>query len=154
VLASAVPPNGRILEIGTGAGVGTAWIAAGLGERTDVELVTIEADPRMISAVRAWEWPDYVEILMADASDVIDTLGAFNLVFADAAPVKYRHIDSVFAALQPRGILVIDDLEPGAQTSDLQRTEKAELRRAIFGKTSLRGVEIATSTGVIMAARE
>ena len=30
VLAAGVPPHGAILELGTGAGVGLAWIVAGL----------------------------------------------------------------------------------------------------------------------------
>jgi len=31
VLAASVPEHGRILELGTGAGVGTAWLVSGLG---------------------------------------------------------------------------------------------------------------------------
>src|SRR6185436_2966715 len=34
VLAAAMPPNGKILESGTAAGVGTAWIVSGLGSRS------------------------------------------------------------------------------------------------------------------------
>ena len=33
VFAAAVPSEGRVLEIGTGVGVGVGWITAGLGER-------------------------------------------------------------------------------------------------------------------------
>jgi predicted O-methyltransferase YrrM len=32
VLAAGVPGGGRILEIGTGAGVGTAWMVEGIGD--------------------------------------------------------------------------------------------------------------------------
>ena len=45
-LAAAVRQGGRILEIGTGLGVGTAWLVEGLETRPDVELVTIECDPQ------------------------------------------------------------------------------------------------------------
>ena len=44
VLAAAVPANGRVLELGTGTGVGTAWIVHGLRGRDDVEVVTVEID--------------------------------------------------------------------------------------------------------------
>ena len=46
-LAAAVPPGGRILEIGTGVGVGLAWLAAGLEGREDVEVLTVESDERL-----------------------------------------------------------------------------------------------------------
>ena len=43
-LAAAVPNGGRILEIGTGVGVGLAWLVHGLVGRQDVEVVTVELD--------------------------------------------------------------------------------------------------------------
>ncbi len=43
-LAAAVPGGGRVLEIGTGVGVGLAWLVHGLGARRDVEVVTVELD--------------------------------------------------------------------------------------------------------------
>jgi len=43
-LAAAVPSGGRVLEIGTGVGVGLAWLVHGLGARRDVEVVTVELD--------------------------------------------------------------------------------------------------------------
>ena len=44
VLAATTPLGGRILELGMGFGVGLAWILAGLGSRTDVEVVSVERD--------------------------------------------------------------------------------------------------------------
>src|SRR5207302_1072644 len=61
VLAAAVPPEGRILEIGTGVGVGLAWITTGVGERSDVEVVSIEADVRLSKGAAGWPWPSYVQ---------------------------------------------------------------------------------------------
>lgn len=47
VLAGHIRPGGRVLELGTGVGVGTAWILSGLGPRADVTVTTIERDPRL-----------------------------------------------------------------------------------------------------------
>ena len=44
VLSAAVPPGGRVLELGTGVGAGLAWIVSGLGDRDDVEVVSVELD--------------------------------------------------------------------------------------------------------------
>ena len=53
-LAAGVPRGGRILELGTGVGVGLAWIVAGLEGRSDVEVHSVEVDPRT-AAVAATE---------------------------------------------------------------------------------------------------
>ena len=39
-LAAGVPEQGRILELGTGAGVGLAWLVHGLDRRSDVTVLT------------------------------------------------------------------------------------------------------------------
>lgn len=48
VFAATTPPGGRILELGTGFGVGLAWILTGLGSRTDVEVVSVERDAERV----------------------------------------------------------------------------------------------------------
>jgi predicted O-methyltransferase YrrM len=151
VLAGAVPPGGRVLEIGTGAGVGTGWITAGLRDRTDVEVVSVEIDTRLNEAVRSWSWPAYVQILTADALEALESLGAFNLVFADAAPIKYGQIESVLKAVLPGSLLVIDDLEPGAGQSETQLAEKNALRAGVMRHRHLHAVELELSTGAMLA---
>jgi len=153
VLACAVPSGGRILEIGTGAGVGTAWIAAGLGERTDIEVVSVEIDAGLSDAVRRWPWPAYVRIVTADALEALGTLGTFNLVFADAAPIKYGHIESVLKALCPGGLLILDDLRVGKRTDEVQRAEKDALRSKLLGHPEVQAVEIDWSSRVVLVAK-
>ncbi|MBO3744758.1 class I SAM-dependent methyltransferase [Streptosporangiaceae bacterium NEAU-GS5] len=153
VLAAAVPLFGRILEIGTGTGVGAAWILSGLGERRDVEVITVESDPRLAEAVRAWPWPDHVQVITADAAEAIGGLGEFHLVFADAAPVKYQRLDAVLATLRPGGTLLLDDLDPETATSETQRLEKAALRTELQRAPDLRMADLRIPTGVILAAK-
>jgi len=45
VLAAHLRGGARVLELGTGTGVGTAWIVSGLLPRTDVTVLTVEHDP-------------------------------------------------------------------------------------------------------------
>ncbi len=152
VLAAAVPSGGRVLEIGTGVGVGTAWISAGMGERTDIEFVSIEADRRLSSAARSWSWPGYVQIVTADALEVLETLGTFDLIFADASPVKYGHIESILQALRPRAILIVDDLA-GPRISERQQAEKDALRRSLLHHSELQAVELEWASGLILATK-
>jgi len=44
VLAAHLPGEARVLELGTGTGMGTAWIVSGLLPRTDVTVLTVEND--------------------------------------------------------------------------------------------------------------
>ena len=41
-----------------------------------------------------------------------DDLGAFDLIFADAWPGKFSHLDEALSLLSPGGFYVIDDLFP------------------------------------------
>src|SRR5713226_2745830 len=82
VLAAAVPQRGRILELGTGAGVGTAWIVHGLGDRSDVEVTTVEAEQEMEDLAQRQVWPTYVRFIVDDAVHVLASLGQFDLLFA------------------------------------------------------------------------
>lgn len=151
-LAAAVAPNGSILEIGTGVGVGTAWIVAGLEGRDDVTLLTVESDERLWEVTRQWPWPSFAHLLRADATEL--TLPTkYDLIFVDAAPIKYGHISRAVAALRPGGILVVDDLHAGPRTTDSERSEKDDLRQRLLGSSDLHAVELDWSSGVIMVTK-
>src|SRR5260370_9074610 len=66
VLAASVPPGGRILELGTGAGVGLAWLVHGLQERGDVEVVTVDIDPDLHLVAPSAGVPPFVQFYLAD----------------------------------------------------------------------------------------
>jgi predicted O-methyltransferase YrrM len=153
VLAGAVPPGGRILELGTGVGVGAAWISAGLTTRSDVELISVEVDSALSEAASEWPWPAYVRMVTADALEILGTIGAFNLMFVDAAPIKHGHIESAINVLRPGGVLVVDDLSADMKMTDLQRTQIANLRRLLLHHPELQAVELDWASGVILATR-
>src|SRR5579872_240975 len=93
VLAAAVAEGGRILEIGTGVGVGCAWMICGLGSRTDVELVSVESDEKAAAAARKGSWPSYVRLLVGDITEILPSLGTFDLIFPDAPAGKWIGLD-------------------------------------------------------------
>ena len=83
-LAAAVPSGGRVLEIGTGVGVGLAWLVHGLGARQDVEVVTVELDDEVQRAALSAPWPPWVCFESGDGAEVVGSLGQFDLIFPDA----------------------------------------------------------------------
>ena len=83
-LAAAVPSGGRVLEIGTGVGVGLAWLAHGLAVRRDVEVVTVELDDEVQRTALSAPWPPWVRFESGDGAVVVGRLGQFDLIFPDA----------------------------------------------------------------------
>ena len=153
VLAAAVPAGGRVLEMGAGIGMGTAWIVSGLGERRDVEVVTVERDARLAEALRGWPWPAFVRLVQADALDALGRLGTFDLVFPDSHAGKYVGFDQTLAALRPGGMLVVDDMKPRPTSGEQEELERAELRRTLFGHPELQAIDMDWCSGVILAGR-
>jgi predicted O-methyltransferase YrrM len=153
VLACAVPPGGRILELGTGTGVGLGWITAGLEGRNDVQVVSLEIDARLADSAQRWSWPAHVRIVTADALAVLETLGTFNLIFADAAPVKYGHIGSVLGTLRSHGLLVIDDVRAPSWADEARRKESSAIRSMLLRQPDIRAVDVDWSSGLILAAK-
>jgi predicted O-methyltransferase YrrM len=154
VLAAAVPAEGRVLELGTGTGVGTAWITHGLQGREDVEVVTVEIDAATAALAARHPWPSWVTLLVGDAVDVTRRVGSFDLIFADAQGGKWEGLDTTVAALRPGAHLLVDDMTPGGYADDNHARKVSEVRDRLLGHPGLASVEIAWSTGLILSTRK
>ena len=66
-LAARRPEEARIAELGTGAGVGLAWIVYGLGEHDDATVVTVDTNEELLATVATAGWPAYVEFVQTTA---------------------------------------------------------------------------------------
>ena len=152
-LAAAVPNEGRVLELGTGAGVSLAWIVSGLEERADVEVVSVESDPALLAIARAGDWPDAVRFVEGDGAAEVRRQGRFDLVFADAPGGKLEGLGDTIACLVPGGVLVVDDMDPALHTEDGYGEALARVRDEIVGDPRLVSAELAFSSGAIVAAR-
>lgn len=150
-LAAAVPPGGRVLELGTGTGVGTAWLLHGLGERTDVELVTVDVDAAMVADVRERGWPAGVRFEVGDALDVLRRSEPCDLIFADAPAGKIDGLDVTLSRLRPGGVLVVDDMTSPVPEEYVVVRER--VRRTLLDAAELAAVELAHGSGVIVAVR-
>jgi aminoglycoside 6-adenylyltransferase len=154
VLAGGVRENGRILEIGTGVGYGTAWIVEGLAGRDDVELISIEMDRTRNEATRDGEWPPFVRFVLGDILELFDQIGTFSLIFADAQGGKWEGLDRTIAALATGGLLVVDDMRrPAVETVPDQAARTEAVREALLADRRLITVELDWSSGVMLARR-
>ncbi len=112
-MLAASKPGGRLLEIGTGTGLATAWLLSGMD--ASAQLVSVDNDPTVQAVARdvlgddprvAFALDDGVEFLRAQRA------GTFDLVFADAWPGKYEALNVALALVKPGGFFIGDDMLP------------------------------------------
>lgn len=99
----------RVAEIGSGCGVGSAWLLSGLDPA--VPFLTVEPDAERAEAVAGLLAGDAnARVLRGDWTDVLPREAPFDLLFADGGRCKEdaRLVD----LLAPGGTIVMDDLWP------------------------------------------
>jgi predicted O-methyltransferase YrrM len=153
VLAAHLPEDAQVLELGTGTGVGTAWMVSGLLPRTDVTVTSVEKDPANAALAAAGDWPSFVRLRCGDALEALAEGGAFDLIFADAPGGKWDGLDRTIAALRPHGLLIVDDMTPLPNWTDTHAAAQDKVRQTLMSAAELTSVELAVGSGVILSAR-
>lgn len=151
VLAAQVS-RGPVGEIGTGCGVGTAWLASGLPP--EIPLYTVELDPaRADAATRTLAAVPNVRVLQGDWGMILP-YGPFRLLFADTK-VKEEAPERLLAALAPGGLLVLDDLTPEEQWPAEWQGRRDLTRDFWLNEPSVHATEIrvTATSAVILAVR-
>ena len=137
----------RVGEIGTGCGVGSAWIVSALPPR--VPFVTVELDDRRAAAsAELFAEDENVRVLHGDWHELMPREAPFDLLFYDGGGKQHPEKDGeqVVGLLAPGGGVVLDDLTPGRPGPD-------PVREFWLGHPRLAGVELLTTpeTAVIVA---
>lgn len=149
---AAARPDALVGESGTGFGVGTAWLASGLGP--DGRLVTVEADPARAEAARQVHRDDpRVRVITGDWTMLADH-GPFDLFFCDGGG-KRTEPDAVIALVARGGLLVLDDFTPWAGWPPMFDGALDTLRLHYVDSPDLAATEVAMSPteACIVAAR-
>ncbi len=112
-MLAAAKPKGRLLNLGTGFGVSSAWLLDGMSD--DAELWTVDIDDEG-SAVAKAHLDQRLKVVVEDGGAFLEgatALGqSFDLIFADAMPGKYEHLDQALDLVARGGFYVVDDLSP------------------------------------------
>jgi demethylmenaquinone methyltransferase/2-methoxy-6-polyprenyl-1,4-benzoquinol methylase len=125
----------------------------GLTGRDDVEIVTVEADPHTAALAAEASWWSRVHPRVGDALAVLEETGTFDLIFADAPAGKWTGLDRTIAALEPGGLLVVDDMRPLPSWDDVQRAAKDRVRDTMLTHPDLVGVELDAASGIVLAVK-
>jgi predicted O-methyltransferase YrrM len=110
---AASKPSGRFLELGTGTGLGAAWLLAGMDASSHLD--SVDTDPRVVDVARRHLGSDpRLTLHVMDGADFITgcTSGSWDFIYADAWPGKFTHLREALALLRVGGMYFIDDLLP------------------------------------------
>lgn len=143
--------RGRLIgEIGTGCGVGTAWMASAIHLST--RLVTVEIDlARAVATRELFGAQPNVRVLMGDWR-TLAAEGPFALLFADGGRAK-EHVAGVLSLVEPGGLVVIDDLTPGGLPD--RQDEPDPVRTGWLNRDDVAATEVlvTSETAAILAVR-
>ena len=109
-------------ELGTGCGVGAAWIVSALPP--EVPFVTVELDERLAAAAaELFAEDESVRVLQGDWHELMPPEAPFDLLFYDGGGKQHLELDGdqVVGLLTPGATIVMDDLTPGRTTHDVVR---------------------------------
>lgn len=153
VLAAACP-GGRILELGTGVGEGTAWLLSGMDSNSC--LVTVELDEGVQKVAREQLATDpRVDFVAGDGGEWLPEYDGepFDLVFADTWPGKFTHLETALGLVAPGGTYLIDDLFPQPGWPPSHEASVERLLSALDARRDFHCVRMAWASGLLMAVR-
>lgn len=129
-----------IAELGTAAGIGTAWLATAMPAQC--HLITAELDPDLAAASRElFRGDSRVEVITADAIQAIAGRGPFDLIFADYGVEDEDRFGYLIDQLGFGGRIVMDDVTPaGVDGSPMPARD--DLKRGFFSSGRLVSTEV------------
>ena len=151
---AASKPAGRFLEIGTGTGIATAWLLAGMDQAS--RLITIDTNAACVAVARKYLGHDRrITFYTEDAGRWLELFSGegFDLIFADAWPGKYSHLEQVWRLLKVGGFYVIDDMLPQKNWPVGHEQKVKALIAELEQRTDLLLTKMEWSTGIIIAVK-
>jgi predicted O-methyltransferase YrrM len=145
---------GRFLELGTGTGLATAWIMAGLDENSF--LITVENNELLIDIARKYIHDKRVEFVLADAYGWLKNYEGeqFDFIFADAMPGKYDLFDETINILKKGGFYIIDDMLPQPNWPIGHEKKVNDLISNLEERKDLIITKLNWSTGIIIVVKK
>jgi predicted O-methyltransferase YrrM len=153
---AASKPNSNLLELGTGTGISTTWLLAGMDDRS--QLISIENDPAVISIAQKYLGHDKrVTFELEDGEIAIDRLRRderrFDLIFADTWAGKYTHLSAVLNLLKHVGLYIIDDTLPQANWPEGHEIKVGDLITRLETSSELTLTKLNWAGGIILCVK-
>ncbi len=151
---AASKPHGRLLELGTGTGLATACLLAGVDNAS--RLVSVDIDARLQAVARELLGSDSrVSFELTDGREFIRSQPhrSFDLVFADAWAGKYDGLDDALALVRHGGFFIGDDMLPQANWPDNHQERAEGLVTYLEGLEGWTTVTLCWGAGFVIVVR-
>jgi predicted O-methyltransferase YrrM len=151
---AASKPAGALLELGTGTGMGAAWLLSGMDAASTLD--TVDHDEAVVSvARRSLAHDSRIRFHVSDGAAFLASLAGqqFDLIFADTWPGKFDHLDEALSLLRPGGIYVVDDLLPQPSWPEGHAPKIPRFLHALEERLDLHLTRISWSTGLVLASK-
>jgi len=151
---AACKPAGRFLELGTGTGVGTAWLLAGMDASSHLDSVDNNVTVSAV-AQRHLAHDSRVTFHLSDGAEFLGRLqpGDFDFVYADSWPGKFTHLDLALSLLRIGGIYFVDDLLPQSNWPDDHPPRVRSLISGLESRPGFIATRLAWASGLMVIVR-
>ncbi len=153
-MLAASKPAARLLELGTGTGIATAWLLDGMDAASTLD--TVDNDEAPINVARRHLGHDArVRFHVMDGAAFLRQAepASYDLVFADAWPGKFNELDEALALLKVGGLYVIDDLLPQPNWPAGHPPKVPRLIDTLAARSDLKLCVLAWSSGLVIAVK-
>ena len=151
---AASKPQGCFLELGTGTGIATTWLLAGMDASS--QLTSVDIDPQVQAVAREFLGHDpRLRLLLEDGLQFLrkEPAESYDFIFADAMPGKYEGLAECLRLVKPGGFYVIDDMLPQANWPEGHAEKVPALLRKLAGDPGLVMVPLAWASGLAVAVK-
>jgi predicted O-methyltransferase YrrM len=146
-------PGGSLLELGTGTGHGTAWLLAGMDATSTLDTVDTDANVAAI-AQRHLGSDRRVHFHILDGAEFLrQSSDSYDLIYADAWPGKFSHLDEALSLLRPGGMYIIDDLLPQPNWPEGHAPKVPALIDSLEQRSGFATVRLAWASGLMLVVR-
>jgi len=147
-------PAGIFLELGTGCGLSTVWMAKGMDAMS--RLISVDNDAKVIDIAKMHLKKDErITFICKQGEEVLEGMenGSVDLIFADTWPGKYHYLEEALSLLKVGGIYVIDDMLPQENWPKGHADKVKALVNHLKQRDDFNVVQLDWATGVVMATK-
>lgn len=153
---AASKPGGRLLELGTGTGLATAWLLAGMDAAAT--LTSVDSDANVQKIARDYLGHDpRLTLIHRPGEEFIAQASAqqasYDLIFADTWPGKYWLLEETLALLAPGAFYIIDDMLPQANWPEDHPPKVAALIADLEARRDYAVTKLAWASGLMILTR-
>lgn len=145
--------SARVLELGTGTGLATSWLLAGID--TLSELMTVENNENLLSIAKKYLTDKRISFINEDGYKWLSSNKEepFDIVFADAMPGKYDLFEEAWRLVKTNGFYIIDDMLPQPNWPEGHAEKVANFILKLESKQDAILTKMNWSTGIIIVVK-